>query len=438
MASPSFSAEGGSAPSRFDVVVVGAGPGGSSAAFTLAQRGYRVLLIDRGRRPGTKNMYGGRVYVEPLEAVYPSLREEAPIHRWVRVERLGLVSEDGMVSVEYRGGGSKSFTTYLPELVGWMAGKAEEAGALVVTEVGVDDLVIEGGRVIGVRAGPDVVYADVVIDAEGVNRLLLEGARLAETPDLGAVAIGLKETIKLDRRRVNERFGLDDGEGLAWMLMGDVTAHLPGGAFVYTNRDSVSVGLVLFLSYAIEGIKTHIFQLLEGLRLHPHLKHLWMDGELVEYSARLTPEYWRGFMPRRLSGDGLLVVGDASGLLFNNGLTIRGVDFAAYSGHLAAEAYDKAHAKGDFSANALSLYDQMVGESFIGRELRRHRGLEHIRRHPRFFERYPRLAAKGLGRVFDIGLEGPTLWEAFRGAQGEVGLGTLTMLSDLLRVVRGL
>ncbi len=423
---------------RFDAVIVGAGPSGSSAAFTLARKGYKVLLIDRGRRAGTKNVYGGRVYSEPLEAIYPTLNKDAPIHRWVKVEKLSLTSEEGLTSLEYRSEASKSFTAYLPELVGWMAAKAEEAGAIVATEVKVDSLVAKEGKVIGVQAGSDIVYADVVIDAEGVNRLLSEGDRLTDMPSLDTLAIGLKEIIKLDAKRVDDRFGLEEGEGMAWMLMGDVTKYLPGGAFIYTNRDSVSLGLVFILSHAVKGVETHIFKLLEDFRLHPHLKQLWADGELLEYSAKLVPEYWRGFMPKKLSGSGLLVAGDAAGLLLNNGLTIRGVDLAAYSGYLAAETYDKAHGQGDFSAEALSAYDQAIKTGFIGKELRRHNGLEYMRRHTRFFEQYPKLTAKSMSSVFDIGLESPTMWKALRTAQKESGLSTLTLAKDMFNMVRGI
>jgi electron transfer flavoprotein-quinone oxidoreductase len=423
---------------RFDVVVVGAGPAGSSAAYTLARKGYRVLLIERGRRPGTKNVYGGRVYVKPLEEVYKAVREEAPIHRWVVAERLSFVAGEELVTLEYRGGETTSFITYLPELSQWMASKAEEAGALLATEVRVDGLLIKEGRVIGVLSGGDRVYADVVIDAEGVNRLLLESSGLVDPPDPRFLALGVKQTIKLDQEKVNERFNLKDDEGAAWVLVGDITSPMPGGAFIYTNRDSVSIGLVVFLADAVARVDQHVSRVVERLRLHPKLKHLWMDGELIEYSAKLTPEYWKGYRPKRLSGNGLLIVGDAAGLLFNNGLTFRGVDFAAYSGHLAAEAYDKAHAAGDYSAESLKLYDRMVEESFIGRELRKHNGMEHIRHNPRFFEKYPLLVTRSLGKAFDIGLEGPTLWQALREAQSETGLGALTMIRDLWRVVRGL
>ncbi|HJX23641.1 MAG TPA: FAD-dependent oxidoreductase [Candidatus Bathyarchaeia archaeon] len=422
---------------RFDAIVVGAGPAGSSASFTLARKGFKVLMIDRGRRAGTKNMYGGRVYSEPLEAIFPSLRKDAPVHRWVKAERLSFVSDEGLTSIEYRGGESKSFTTYLPELVNWMRAKAEEAGALVATEVRVDRLVVEKEKVIGVQAGPDTVYADTVIDAEGVNRLLLEGAWQMNVPRQEDLAIGLKETIKLDAERVNQRFGLED-EGMAWILLGSVTRYIPGGAFVYTNRDSVSIGLVLFLSHAVKRTNGHISRLLEDFRLHPKLKHLWRDGELLEYSAKLVPEYWRGFMPRRLSGAGLLVVGDAAGVLLNNGMTIRGVDLAAYSGYLAAETFTKAHAEGDFTSEMLSAYGRRVEESFIGRELRKHNGLEYIRRNPHFFDQYPRLVNSGLGRIFNIGLESPTIWKALRGAQKDVGPDAWTAIKDMYKIGRTL
>jgi len=227
----------GGVPSKFDVIVVGAGPAGSSAGYLLAKAGFRVLMIERGRGAGSKELFGGKIYAAPLREVWPELDKEAPIHRWVGRERISLVKGDRITTIEYKLGRRVAFTTYLTEMAKWMAKKAVEAGAVLVDEVRVDEFVVEDGRVVGVRSGPDVVYADYVIDAEGVNRILLEKLGLAEKVNPDNVALGVKEVLNVGKKTIEEKLGLEEGEGLAWMVAGDVTRGIPGGGFIYTMKE---------------------------------------------------------------------------------------------------------------------------------------------------------------------------------------------------------
>ncbi|MEM1775493.1 MAG: FAD-dependent oxidoreductase [Nitrososphaerota archaeon] len=86
---------------KFDVVVVGAGPAGSSAAYTLSKNGFKVVVIERGRTAGSKNLYGGRVYSKPLEEIYPEFKREAPIERWVKRERFSMMVGGELLTLEY-------------------------------------------------------------------------------------------------------------------------------------------------------------------------------------------------------------------------------------------------------------------------------------------------------------------------------------------------
>ncbi|MEM4007390.1 MAG: FAD-dependent oxidoreductase, partial [Nitrososphaerota archaeon] len=178
---------------KFDVVVVGAGPAGSSAAYTLSKNGFKVVVIERGRTVGSKNLYGGRVYSKPLEEIYPEFKREAPIERWVKRERFSMMVGGELLTLEYYSRNSTSFTAYLSRLAGWMAQKAEEAGAIIVTDVRVDDLYTEDGIVKGIVSGGDALKADVVVDAEGVNRLILERHGLVPKLLPRQVALGVKE-----------------------------------------------------------------------------------------------------------------------------------------------------------------------------------------------------------------------------------------------------
>ena len=431
-------------PQRFDVIVVGAGPAGSAAAYLLARKGFKVLLLERGRGAGSKELYGGRVYAAPLREVWPELDKEAPIHRWVRKERVSIVDGDRVLTFEYTAARPVSFTAYLTELARWMAKKAEDAGALFVDEVRVDEFVVEDGRVVGVRSGPDRVYADVVVDAEGVNRLLLERLGLVDKLSPKNIALGVKEVLKVGSKAIEERLGLGKGEGLAWVLAGSVTGGLPGGAFIYTFKETVSIGVVVHLGQAIDAIErgkldSHVYTLVEKLRLHPAFKWIWGDADVSEYGGHLTIEGGLSFMPRKLATHGLVVVGDAAGLLLNTGYTIRGVDFAVYSGKLAAEAIEMAMNSGGPTEENLRLYyEERLKSSFVYRELVRHSGIERVMRDPEFFEKYPRVLSLFASKLFEADYEEPTLFEALVSSAREAGVPLLSMLAKALGVVRRL
>jgi len=431
---------------RYDVAIVGGGPAGASAAYLLARKGFKTVILERGRGGGSKELYGGRVYAPPLREVWPSLDKEAPIQRWVRQERISVVSGERVLTVEYDSPDAISFTAYLPELARWMVGKAEEAGALFVDEVRVDSIVRDDkGRVVGVRSGPDTLYADVVIDAEGVNRLLLEGLGLVkplkatESP----IALGVKEVLKVKESQIEERFGLEKGSGLAWVVAGSVTGGLPGGAFIYTFKNMVSIGVVVHLGHAYRAIESgkfdsHVKDLVEALRLHPFFRRFWRDADVMEYGAHLTIEGGLKFMPKTLVLDGLVIVGDAAGFLLNTGYTIRGVDFAVYSGKLAAEAVEIAHNMGGMTRENLKVYEDMVKRSFIYRELVKHEGISHIMSNPDFFTKYPELAIGVMKKLFEAPYEHPTIYEAFIESSREVGLPLLRLAGEALRVVNRL
>jgi electron transfer flavoprotein-quinone oxidoreductase len=426
---------------RFDVVVVGAGPAGAAAAYAAASGGLKVLLVERGRGAGSKQVYGGKVYSHYLEEALGDLKG-APIERWVGKERLSIVDDAGRTAtLEYEGGSTRAFTAHLTKLAAWLVDRAASAGAVFVDEVRVDSLRRDpSGRFSGVEAGGELVEADVIIDAEGVNRLLLERAGLVERASTRDLALGVKEVVRIGEKEVEERFGLDKGEGLSWILVGGVTGGLPGGAFVYTNKDTVSLGLVLYVDAAARAIEEPVHSMIEKLRTHPALHRYWADGDVVEYAAKLTPESGYRYMPRRLVADGLMVAGDAAGMLLNLGYTFRGVDYAVYSGYMAGRAAIAARDRGGpTEENLRELYEEPLRRSRPFRDLWRLRGVERaMEGGDRYFRRYPALMGAALRSMFELGESTPSIYEALRGAAEESGISIIGALVDALMMARSI
>ncbi|MEW6487535.1 MAG: FAD-dependent oxidoreductase [Thermodesulfobacteriota bacterium] len=385
----------------FEVIVVGAGLAGLAAAYTLADAGVEVVVLERGDYPGAKNVSGGRLYLNPVRGLFPDLWEGAPLERAVVHEGFSLVTEERSVTIRYTGAELRaephqSHTVLRSRFDRWLAERAEEKGALILPRTRVDRLLQEGAKVTGVVAGGDELGAKVVIACDGVLSLISESAGLRAPVSPPHCGVGVKEVIELDPERINDRFGVADGEGAAHLYVGEVTGGRFGGGFVYTNRDSVSIGLVLGLQSASEdGGSEDLPTLLDRFKERPEVAPLLRGGRTVEYGAHLIPEGGREAVGR-LSGDGILVAGDAAGLALNLGVTVRGMEYALASGHWAARAVLQARESADFGRESLAAYDRMLAESFVGQDLDSFREGPAVRENPRWFGHYPDL----VGSVF--------------------------------------
>ena len=390
---------------RFDAVVVGAGPAGSAAALALAREKFSVLLVERGRAAGTKNMFGGRVYAWPLFDLLPEWEKDCPVERFVTKESLVFLSGDASLSVQFdspRAGTDRasSFTTLRPRFDEWLAKKAEAVGAMLITGIRVDDLIQESGRVRGVVAGPDRIAADLVVLAEGAVGPLAKKAGLL--PDLKpeSVSVGVKETVELPAATIQERFNLGEKEGAAVVYAGDASMGLRGGGFLYTNKASLSLGLVVS-SEDLARKKAEVQEVMEKFRLHPSVQKLIKGGKVSEYSAHLVPELGIG-MKARYVGDGVLVAGDAAGFLINNGYTFRGVDLAIASGIAAARAAVDARGRGDFSARGLASYERHLRALNVLTDLETFRAAGGYLKNERLFALYPKLLLGITEKVFTV------------------------------------
>ncbi|MGH2360455.1 MAG: FAD-dependent monooxygenase [bacterium] len=392
---------------KFDAIVVGAGPAGSAAAHTMAKAGLGVVLLERGDYPGAKNVMGGVMYGRMLADVIPDFMTHAPIERVIVEERLWIATDDSAVSIGHKTANShgeipNAFTVLRAPFDRWFASKAEEAGALLVTGTVVEDVILDNGRVAGVRTGraDGDLLADVVVICDGVHSFLAKRAGLQQREiEPHEVALAVKEIIALPKETIQERFNVSEGEGATIEIYGTVTQGMGGYAFIYTNRESLSVGAGALMSHFMKT-KITPYALLERVKQHPLVRPLIAGGQVVEYLAHAIPEGGYKAMPK-LYTDGALIAGDAAMMV--NGLHREGSNLAITAGRLAAETVIEAKAKGDFSAQSLSAYREKLQHSFVLKDLQKYQHLpEFIDRHSDLLGIYPDLVNHAVHEMLTV------------------------------------
>ncbi len=390
---------------KFDVIIVGAGLAGCTSAYLLAQAGLETLVIERGNFPGAKNMTGGRLYGHSLENIIPNFADEAPVERCIVHEKISFMDGNGSATLDYASPKSldpadRSYSVLRSKFDQWLADKAESAGANIVPGIRVDDLIVRDGKVCGVIAAGEEMEADMVILADGVNSILGEKLGMVTKVTPHHCAVGVKEVIQLSKQQVNDRFGCADEEGAAWLFAGSPSDGQMGGGFIYTNEDTLSLGLVFGL-HNIEKTGKTVPQMLEDFKNHPTVKPLVEGGKQVEYSAHVVPEGGYAMLPK-MTGNGVLIAGDAAGLCLNVGYTVRGMDLAIASGESAAKAIIAAKEKGDFSERGLSSYEAELENSFVMQDMKLYQNLPEFLDNTRMYNEYPNMVTGIMNDLFTI------------------------------------
>jgi len=428
---------------KFDAIVVGAGPSGNAAAYVMAKEGLNVLQIERGEYSGSKNVQGAILYADALEKIIPDFREEAPLERHVVEQRMWMMDDTSHSGMHYRSHDFNEekpnrYTILRAQFDKWFNGMVREAGATVLFETTVTELVRDyHGKVIGVRTDRSgaPIMANVVVLAEGVNGLVGQrsGLRPEVAPD--SVALAVKEMHFLPRETIEARFNLSGNEGVVIEAMGTITQGMTGTGFLYTNEESISVGIGCIVSdFETSGITP--YALLEAFKNHPSIKPLFAGSEVKEYAAHLIPEGGYKAIPQ-LYGDGWLVVGDAG--QFVNAVHREGSNLAMTTGRVAAETVVRlTRLREEMSAANLAAFAEALEASFVMKDLRKYRGIPDLLhgRKGDLFGTYPRLVSRALQTWFRVdGIDKVSkekeIFRSFREARSLWG-----MVGDAFRLVR--
>jgi electron transfer flavoprotein-quinone oxidoreductase len=427
----------------FDVIIVGAGPAGSLAALKLARAGRNVCILERGKHPGAKNMFGGLLHNTPvLNEMLPSFWERAPVERHVYKKVLAFMTPESVISLNFENENFEQppyngYTVFRPVFDNWLAGEAVKEGALLLNDCTAEDLIKKDGRIVGVtvKGREGDLRSNIVIAADGALSFMAKKAGLRRDFPTISMGLGIKLLLGLPEATINERFHLVRDEGADISFVG-TTDGIRGGSFLYTNRESISLGMVVHLD-SIKNSEKAPYEILDNFLQHPQIRKLIKGAVPLEYSAHLIPEGGIQAMPGVYT-DGMMVAGDAAGLCYTNGINLEGINLAMTSGVLAAETALEAIEAGDYSAGMLSRYKKKLDDSFIIKDMKTFKGAVGMMHLERLFQTYPQVLAGILEKLYRV--EGAPRSKLLRLARKEAlkRVGLKDLVADGIKIGRAL
>ncbi|NDB32502.1 MAG: electron transfer flavoprotein [Nitrososphaeria archaeon] len=281
---------------KYDVAIIGGGSAGLAALKQLSNLGKQAILLEAGSKVGAKNISGGILYskkpkkgkVTNVEDVYENFLSETPYERKITKYILHSTSGDKIYSMDLTAAhdyqSNFGCTVLMNKLNAWFAKQcvesAEKLGGGIIPGVHVRGISWNDGKTTIQTDELDEFEVKAIIAADGVNSEIAEmvSARPKFTPT--ELYQGVKVVVRLPENIINERFGVNSQEGAAHLFAGDVTLNHVGGGFLYTNRDTLSIGAV----YHFDSQLTHPtepYTLIDALLKNPMVSEFVKDDVLI-------------------------------------------------------------------------------------------------------------------------------------------------------------
>jgi len=392
-----------------DVVIVGAGPAGLSAAIRLKQLGgddLMVVVLEKGSEVGAHILSGAVLDPSGLDRLIPDWKEKgAPITVPVKDDNFYVLGQAGQMRLPNFAmpplmNNHGNYIVSMGNVCRWMAEQAEELGVEIYPGMACSELVYDDdGRVVGVVAGEMGLNKDgtpgpsyepgmelrgrYVMLAEGVRGSLTKQAIGRYGLDTGRepqkYGIGMKELWEIDPAKHRE--------GSVTHTMGwPLGSNAGGGSFVYhLDNNQVYVGFVVHLNYE----NPYVFPYMEFQRFkhHPMIADLLKGGKRIAFGGRAISEGGWQSMPK-LTFPGGMLLGCSAGMV--NVPRIKGNHNAMFSGLHAAEAAWEA-IQADRRQDELEAYETAVRTGPIAKDLKKVRNVKPL------WSKYGLTASLGLG-----------------------------------------